>query len=108
MTHAELKTTLDAIVAKAPVMTSKVKMVSMFITPSTTNLFAQTQVKSIITTAATENQTGRMDDETFMFIVEKLKDFKSIVWVDATPVKAADPVRDLVAMALDSTGLKRL
>jgi hypothetical protein len=48
-----------------------------------------------------------MDAETFMFIAESLKDFKSVTWVDASPVKVADPVADTVKMALDYAGLKR-
>jgi len=107
MTHAELKTTLANITAKAPALTSTVQRVAMFITPSASNLFAQTQVKSIITAAAIEQTTGRMDAETFMFIAESLKDFKSVTWVDASPVKVADPVADTVKMALDYAGLKR-
>jgi hypothetical protein len=107
MTHIELKTTLADITAKAPALSATVARVQMFITPEASNVFAQTQVKSIITAAATEQATGRMDADTFMFIVGKLRDFKTVTWVDATPVKVADPVGDTVKMALDFAGLKR-
>tara|TARA_R110000868_G_scaffold13161_17_gene61930 strand:+ start:146 stop:472 length:327 start_codon:yes stop_codon:yes gene_type:complete len=107
MTHIELKAVLDTIATKAPALTSKVGNVKMFITPRATNLFAQTQVKGIITAAAIEKTTGRIDEETYTFIYEALANFTSVTWVDATPIKVADPVADLVKMTLDATGLKR-
>ena len=100
MTHIELKATLDTISAKAPALSSKIGNVKMFITPRATNLFAQTQVKGIITAAAIEKVTGRIDEETYTFIYEALEGFTSVTWVDATPQKVADPVADLVKMTM--------
>lgn len=107
MTHIELKAVLDTIATKAPALTTKIANVQMFITPRATNLFAQTQVKSIITAAAIEVTTGRMDRAVYTEVAEALANFTGVTWVDATPQKVADPVADLVKMTLDATGLKR-